>query len=63
MYRIKLWFLKTFFPKAYYRAIWTTSLRRVSKSMKGATVSMRELAKALEEYNKEVNRHDPGQAD
>ncbi len=57
MYKIKLWFLKTFFPKAYYRCIWTTSLRQVSKSMKGATVCMRELAKALEEYSKEVERH------
>ena len=63
MYKIKLWFLKTFFPKAYYREIWSTSLRRVSKSMKGATVSMRELAKALEEYSKEVEHHDTRQAD
>jgi hypothetical protein len=28
----------------------------MSKSLQGASVSMRELAKALEEYNKEVNR-------
>ena len=63
MYKIKLWFLKTFFPKAYYREIWTTPLRRVSKSMKSASVIIRDLAKALEEYNKEVNRHDAGQAD
>lgn len=63
MYKIKLWFLKTFFPKAYYREIWSTPLRRMSKSLKGVTVSMRELAKALEEYNKEVKRHDTGQTD
>jgi len=35
----------------------------MSKSLQGAAVSMRDLAKALEEYNKEVNRHDAGQAD
>ena len=57
MYKIKLWFLKSFFPDAYYREIWSTSLRRVSKSMKGATVCMRELAKALEEYSNEEERH------
>ncbi len=63
MNKLQLWFLKTFFPRVYYRKIWTTPLRRMSKSLQGAAVSMRDLAKALEEYNKEVNRHDAGQAD
>lgn len=50
MKKIKLWFLKTFFPKAYYRYVWKKSLKQISDSCKTATICMEELAKALKEY-------------
>jgi hypothetical protein len=50
MKRIRLWFLKVFFPKKYYEAVGKDAAKRIADACERATIAMNAFAKAMNNY-------------